>query len=208
MVVACTALLVALGGVGVAATPASGQQRRDRPAQGECSQSGEGREQVAASDRLRVEPAAAGPAGPQGQRARGSGGPKGRTRGDRPSDGSVDSNSGAGNGRGTFGTRVANAGPHFAGQLHHLVEGVAHAAKRRAAYGHGAARCEPATAHRTLSFDTAPTGAPTLIVNILAQEFTAPTTTVNLTCNPSGQSQASEAKIVAIKVGSLAKSTG
>jgi hypothetical protein len=207
MVVACTALLVALGGVGVAATrlPANSVGTVQLRANAVNSGKVANRSLRAIDFALNQLPAGpAGPAGPQGPP--GPAGPKGERGAIGPSDGAVDSNPGPATVE-TFGTRVATLALTSPGS--YIIWSKVWLTRPSAGQPTvTACTLRAGDGSQDVSFDTAPTGAPTLIVNILAQEFTAPTTTVNLTCNPSGQSQASEAKIVAVKVGSLAKSTG
>ena len=211
MVVACVALLVALGGVGIAATrlPANSVGPLQLRANSVNSAKVRNRSLRAIDFGLNQLPAgktgpagAAGPAGTKGDKGdKGDRGPIG------PSDGAIDSNPGPVTALANSLNRIATLSIRAPGAyvIWSKVWLTRPAAGQPTVTG---CTLKAGNGAQDVSLDTSPTGTPTLIVNILASEFTEATTTVNLFCNPSGQSEAQEAQIVAIKVGTLTKSTG
>jgi hypothetical protein len=203
MVVACIALLVALGGVGVAAVrlPANSVGAIQLKANSVNSAKVANRSLRAIDFALNQLPAGpqgpAGPAGPKGEP--GARGPIG------PSDGYADTNPGpfAVN---TFDTRVATlriptAGSYGIWSKIWIWRTAAGQPKQQSC----TLKASDGAEDRTLS--TAVTASPEEMVNLLPHEF-AGETTVNLFCYATGPSQGFDAKIAAIKVGNLTLSTG
>ena len=208
MVVACIALLVALGGVGVAAThlPRNSVGTLQLRANSVNSTKVANRSLKAIDFALNQMPAGpAGPAGPPG--AKGDKGAPGAQGPIGPSEAAVDYNAGPATAPANSLTRVATLSVKGPGAfviwskvwLTRPMAGQPTVTGCTLKAGNG---------EQDVSIGTSPTGTPTELVNILASEFTDAATTVNLFCNPTGQSEAQEARIVAIKVGSLTKSTG
>ena len=211
MVVACIALLVALGGVGVAATrlPTNSVGTAQLRAGSVNSIKVRNRSLRAIDFALNQLPAGpqgipgpAGPAGPAGPvGAKGAQGPAG------PSDASVDYVAGPVVAAPNSLNRIATLSVKGPGSF--VLWSKVWLTRPQAGQP-TVTSCilKAGNGDSDVAIGTSPTGTPTELVNVLASDFTDTSTTVNLFCNPSGQSDAQEARIVAIKVGSLTKSTG
>jgi len=202
MVVACIALLVALGGVGVAAVrlPANSVGTIQLKANSVNSTKVANRSLRAIDFALNQLPA--GPQGPQGPA-----GPKGEpgARGPiGPSDGYADTNAGPFAVH-TSDTRVATlripeAGNYLLWSKVWMIRPTAGQATEQICKLTG-------DGSEDVAWSTAPTGLAGLSVNLLPHEFAAPAT-VNLMCSATGESTGHDAVIAAIKIGNLTLSTG
>lgn len=208
MVVACVALLVALGGVGVAATrlPKNSVGPFQLRANSVNSAKVVNRSLRAidfAPNQIPAGPAgpagAAGPPGPAG--AKGAQGPIG------PSEAAVDYNPGPVSAPANTLNRIATLSVKGPGSF--VIWSRVWMTRPNAGQPTvTACTLKAGNGDQDVTITTSPTGTPVELVNILASEFADAATTVNLFCNPTGLSQAQEARIVSIKVGSLTKSTG
>jgi hypothetical protein len=200
MVVSCIALLVSLGGLGIAATrlPANSVGTKQLAPNSVTSpkvKNGSLRSSDFATGQL-----PAGPAGPKGDKG---------DKGDRgeigPSDGLVDTTKGPVSFTALTNARVATL--RLPGKGAYVIW--SKALLRRPTAG------QPTEFYCTLTANgesdytasAAPTGLAEMIANGLAVDVTD-AETVNLNCTGTGAGTASEAVITAIKVGTLTKSTG
>jgi hypothetical protein len=209
MVVACIALLVALGGAGMAATglPLNSVGNRQLKADAVTSSKVKDRSLHKVDFGTGELPAGPqGPAGPKGEKGdRGSKGDKGAKGDIGPSDAFTDFNAGPATVGPAGYTRIATLrlpqpGNYVIWSKVWLIRPTAGQATESV--------CKLSVdGVEDVSWFTAPTGLGQSTTNILTHEVTS-VSTVNLNCYATGESTASDARITAIKVGSVTTSSG
>lgn len=218
MVVACIALLVALGGVGVAAIRLPANSVGSTQLQANAVTSTKVKNGSLLKDDFGVgqlpagSPGRAGPAGQKGDKGekgdkgdRGSKGDKGDKGDIGPSDAYVDFSPGPTTVITSDYSRIATLGITQPGK--YVIWAKTYLSRPTAGQPTQSVCRLVADADEDVSWFTAPTGLAQSTTNILTHEVTT-TTTVNLFCTATGESQAYAARITAIKVGSLTSSTG